>query len=529
VVTVGPLSLGALRRLIASRLGAQLPGPNLSRLRDACGGNPYFALEMARAIELQQKVVPGEPFPLPESLHELVRIRIERLPSATRETLLAASSLSQPTVASIERAIPGRPGAAIARALEAGVLELDGSLARFTHPLLRAAAYSSATPERRRRMHRRLAEVVSDPEERARHLALGSKGPDAEVARALEEAARVAHTRGAPEGAAQLAELAGHLTPADQHEEMGSRFLRSGRYYQEAGDPGRSKELLQRAIAVLPKGAARFNALILLASHAMRSEDRGETVGILEQARAQADGDPYLLCDVEQSLVWVTDLSGALLHARTATALAERGRDPVMRAEALSELAFFESMLGRGIRIDMFEQAPILEPDREHPRTLRGSAWILGTLLLWAGDLAGARSILEEALGTAVERGDQDALTDILLPLTQTELRAGDWPKALDRADECWEAATWSGLDVSRMDALQAKALIAAHQGRVQEAARDVMEAARIGIAKGSRLTTLPPPSSASSRCLKRTPRKPIGSFIPWLSPSMRTESGSQH
>ena len=92
---------------------------------------------------------------------------------------------------------------------------------------------------------------------------------------------------------------------------------------------------------------------------------------------------------------------------------------------------------------------------------------------------------MEEALESAVERGDQDALTDILYPLTQTELRAGRWSEAMDRAEECWEAATWSGLRVSRMDALQARALLAAHLGRLEDAERDVKEAAQIGIAKG--------------------------------------------
>ena len=36
---------------------------------------------------------------------------------------------------------------------------------------------------------RRLAGVVTDPEERARHLALGAAGPDAQVAAVLDEAA----------------------------------------------------------------------------------------------------------------------------------------------------------------------------------------------------------------------------------------------------------------------------------------------------------------------------------------------------
>src|SRR4029453_19128684 len=58
----------------------------------------------------------------------------------------------------------------------------------FTHPLLGSTVYAEATTHARRSVHRRLAELVDDPEERARHLALAASGPHIRVARALEEA-----------------------------------------------------------------------------------------------------------------------------------------------------------------------------------------------------------------------------------------------------------------------------------------------------------------------------------------------------
>ena len=47
-VQLGPLSLGAIGEILRSRLGAVLPRYALTRLYDACGGNPFYALE-ARA------------------------------------------------------------------------------------------------------------------------------------------------------------------------------------------------------------------------------------------------------------------------------------------------------------------------------------------------------------------------------------------------------------------------------------------------------------------------------------------------
>ena len=45
-----PLSLAALHHLVKSRLGTSLPRPLLARLAEASGGNPFYALEMARAL-----------------------------------------------------------------------------------------------------------------------------------------------------------------------------------------------------------------------------------------------------------------------------------------------------------------------------------------------------------------------------------------------------------------------------------------------------------------------------------------------
>ena len=45
-----PLSLAALHHLVKFRLGTSLPRPLLARLADASGGNPFYALEMARAL-----------------------------------------------------------------------------------------------------------------------------------------------------------------------------------------------------------------------------------------------------------------------------------------------------------------------------------------------------------------------------------------------------------------------------------------------------------------------------------------------
>ena len=46
------------------------------------------------------------------------------------------------------------------------MVDLDGNAIRFTHPLLAAELYSGLGDARRRELHRRLAGLVSEPEER---------------------------------------------------------------------------------------------------------------------------------------------------------------------------------------------------------------------------------------------------------------------------------------------------------------------------------------------------------------------------
>ena len=76
----------------------------------------------------------------------------------------------------------------------------------FSHPLLASGVYADASRRRRIAVHRRLAEVVADEEERAHHLGLAAEDPDEDVAAALESAALLALKRGAPSTAAEFYE-----------------------------------------------------------------------------------------------------------------------------------------------------------------------------------------------------------------------------------------------------------------------------------------------------------------------------------
>ena len=171
-VAVGPLSAGALHRFLRDRLGAPFPRQTLLRIHERSGGNPFFALEIARA--LPAAVEPLQPLPVPETLDELVRARLEALPARTRKALAIAAVVGTATESLLEQA--GASADSLEPAITARIIERDGPLVRFTHPLLSSVLYGGLGPERRR-IHARIAEIADDPIVRARHLALAPTRP----------------------------------------------------------------------------------------------------------------------------------------------------------------------------------------------------------------------------------------------------------------------------------------------------------------------------------------------------------------
>ena len=196
-------------------IGTSFPRPLLARLADASGGNPFYALQMARALASDGDLDPAQPLPVPRNLEELVVSRVATLSAPARQLALAAAATSQPTLSVHAWALDADVdfGAALLEAEEAGVLTSEDNRIRFQHPLLASVIYGSASAERRRQLHQRLAHVVPDPEERARHMALCTTEPDEEIAAQIEAAAALATRRGAPEAAAELFSASRRLTP----------------------------------------------------------------------------------------------------------------------------------------------------------------------------------------------------------------------------------------------------------------------------------------------------------------------------
>jgi DNA-binding CsgD family transcriptional regulator len=491
-LAVGPLSVGALQRLLRLRLGAALSRPTLFRLHGASGGNPFYALELARALEgLGEEAEPGKPLPIPENLSELVQKRLAALPEQAQDVLLVVAALTSPTVPLVQTTMGNRgpTAASLEAAVAAGAIELEGERIRFSHPLLGSTLYSWVGPARRQRLHRRLARVVSDPEERARHLALGASAPDEGVADTLDAAVRHASARGAPPAAAELAELAVEFTPEERVGDRRRRTLEASDYHYAAGAPIRAHKILGALLDELPHGRARADVLLRLAH---TSEEQEAAAELCERALREAKGDDRLLSRVHAGLgaCWpVRGGSGhAVAHARSALEHAELAGDRRLTVAALSRLALWEIWAGQTTH-GLLERALTLEqPDDElsgfsgyeSPTGYANPRVTLALRLFYQGRLDEARTLLEGVVGEAAARGDEPTGADIRCRLADIELRSGAWARAGMHAAAAHEVAEQIGLEHLGYSSLYRQALLDAHRGRIVEARAAAEEAVAI-------------------------------------------------
>jgi DNA-binding CsgD family transcriptional regulator len=205
-------------------LDATLTGPLDAQVRDQfvaeTRGNPLALLELPRGLppaQLAGGFALPNALPLPESIEGSFRRRLDALPAATRwlVQLAAAEPVGDPVRVWRAAERLGIGAEAVTPAAEAGLLEV-GARVRFRHPLVRSAAYRSASLQQRQDLHRALAEVTdpkTDPDRRAWHRAQATPGPDEDVAAELERSAGRAQARGGLAAAAAFLERAAMLTP----------------------------------------------------------------------------------------------------------------------------------------------------------------------------------------------------------------------------------------------------------------------------------------------------------------------------
>jgi ATP/maltotriose-dependent transcriptional regulator MalT len=321
---------------------------------------------------------------------------------------------------------------------------------------------------------------VDQPELRARHLALGATRGDSTILRALDAAAASASSRGAPDAAAELLELAMQLggdTP--------QRRIETAAHHFDAGDPGRARSLLEETTSHMHAGPARAAALHLLALVRLHGDSWGEAARLLEQGVEEAAENAPLrvqmLVALAFALVNTGDMPGALSTIDDAvTAAGELGHPPLV-SQALGMRVVLRVMRGDGYDEASMRQA-ITHADRRAKVPLAFRPAVQNSMLLgWMGELERAHEHMLSIRRDCMERGEEGELMFVGFHMVVQAIWRGDVTEAALVADDTMQRAEQLGGDFPIFIGLTVRATVAAYAGDEHAVRRDIAEALAAG------------------------------------------------
>jgi DNA-binding CsgD family transcriptional regulator len=473
---LGPMSGGALHAIICGRLGRPLPRPTMLQIAEASGGNPFYALELARALD--GRSVSGD-FVLPSTLADLMQLRTGHFSTAVADMLLAAGCVADPTVALLAEAT-GVPVERVEELLDGpereGIVVVEGDRVQFSHPLLARGVYTQAGPARRRRMHRAMANAEVRPELKARHMALGAASADPATLHALDTAADAASARGAMAASAELTELAiglGGDTPA--------RRLRAAKQHFRANETQQARVILTPAVEALPPGPQRAAAAILLAGTWIYDNDFAPARELLSGALDDAADSPLLMVQAHLGLALTQGMTGssadAYRHASVAVEYAERLGTPAVISQALALHVTLACGQGMGRDEAALQRALEFEdPDAEVPAPVRARTANAVTLS-WLGWLDEARTAMLVVRRRCIERGSDSDMMHVSRHLSLINVWMARYGAAEVVADDMMQRAEHIGGEYSLVMARVQRALGLAYQGREQHARNEIRAA----------------------------------------------------
>jgi DNA-binding CsgD family transcriptional regulator len=487
-VELGPLNLTALRHMLADRLHLLLPRPAVMHLERTSGGNPLFALEIGRAIVRTGSLPkPGEPLPVPDTLREAVRARLAVLPQAVRRALLILAASGRPTLALLRQLRGEKANRELRAAVVAGIVDIArDERIRFTHPLLSAVILASASPVDRSSLYRRLAQLASDPDERAAYLA--SSGATAADLNAIDAGARSAALRGAPDIAAELGEHTLALIPADRPEELLRRQTELAWYHFQAGNAARSRELLAAVVPAAAPGLTRARALWRLGQLRSQQDSCLEAAALFTRALADAGGDARLLAELERdtalALIASGQVTGAEPHARAALEHAQRLGDHRLVIAATAPLALVRFFAGEGLPPGLASPVPDDLYADDLPVGMRPNV-LLSMVLRWSDRFDAARRLLEAEHRRVIERGCEHEVPGVVWHLSELECWTGNWELAAGYAEAGKQAALLGATEPALALAHYVSALMHACRGAVEDARKDAAAGLEVANASG--------------------------------------------
>ena len=163
------LQRAAVERLVAAFAGERAAAELAPRLAEVTGGNPFFLVEVLRALQqegrLDEPPLGREPLLLPDTVRDSIRRHLEPIPAADRDLLsVAAVAGDDVEVRLLAHALAITPATVLERlnaAVERGfIVERGDGRFRFAHALVRETIYGDLLPANRVHLHARVGEAV---------------------------------------------------------------------------------------------------------------------------------------------------------------------------------------------------------------------------------------------------------------------------------------------------------------------------------------------------------------------------------
>lgn len=509
---IGGLSRPAATQLLSAVAPLAAPAA-VDWLLAQADGNPLALTELPAALsreQLEGRAALPEVVSLTERLSTAFTRRIEDLPTQSRMALLmvALDDLADPGGMLLALRHAGLDDHALEAAERAGIVSTARGRIVFRHPLIRAALLATSTLAERRRAHEALASAPTsegDGDRRLWHQALAAMGPDAELADALDEAARRAASRGAHAAASSTFVRAAELSDTDAARR--DRITAAAEAAWTAGEPERARTLIARALPSASE-VARGALLHLRGVIEGRTGDVRHAAEILAEA-AQATDDPSLALealsegsdfavyagDVEQAIELGTraqtiparstldgfrraalgGLAAALSGAHEkaprllaeAIGLAEHLDDPLALTFA-ARLAALTSTHGDGL--PQATRAVAVARERGLLSLLPIALREQSTALIGRGQFRTAYRAAEEGLSLSDDFGQRRGASWTLANLASLDALRGDEMRARQRADEALEIANATGAVLVACFAERALGLLDLTLGRPDQA-----------------------------------------------------------
>jgi DNA-binding NarL/FixJ family response regulator len=441
VVRPGLLSEGAVGAVVRGALGAGATPELCAAVWEASGGNPLYAAELLRAVELEDRpVVELDPAAMLAGGREGVGRRVV---ARVRELDPRALSLAQ-ALAVLGDGCELRHAAAIAGVEMAQALSVAAGLVRievlaaddpprFIHPVVRDAIEASLESDERDAAHRSAARLLhadgAPPGQVAAHLVGVRPAGDGWVLSRLREAARAAMQSGAPGAAAGLLGRAlNEPPPLAQRVEV----LREAARAEASAGRETACDDLEEALSLATDPRERAEIALEVAEAYAALFRWVDAVDVIERALQELGGaDDALAARLEGELV-VCGLHDARRASRVAPVL-ERLSSGSPAGSAVEALA-----VARGMAM-VLGGRPMREAAAPLQEALSGAEgrveqWDTRAALLWSLVTAERFEAVEIALGPMASEvhgsGSARGLVAVYSTLGLLRFRLGALPEA---------------------------------------------------------------------------------------------------